>query len=998
MRTRIVGYCVVGLILLYHASLAQVDTTYVYRTGMPYGTLDIRIAKSATRYYYLEEGKTFSFRESSPGVKTNSFRDMTSWDSSPYTQGNLREKNGTSNSFVMNYRLLYPGGYQPGYAEGYPLIVMVHGLGERGNCWNNNCYWGDRTWKPQTNTPAAPTTATSNLLNNDHNLLHGGQTHLAMRNNAGTRLPDDPSLPSRSFQGFVLFPQNLNGWDANSAQDVIKLVRLISKKYNINEDRIYIHGLSNGGAAVYEIIKRAPWLFSAAATMSAVSDGGLTTQNLTGEIVTIPIWTFQGGLDKNPTPAKTSGYVKKFREAGLTVRYNLYPNLGHGTWGTAYNEPDFFLWFRSKHKSTVHVFADNPTLCSTTGQGVKLDLAKGFLAYQWERNGVIISGATSAQYIATSTGTYRARFSRISRNPTEAQWNEWSAPVTVTSSSPPQAEILQTGTVLLKDLNNFGDARLHSAQVADHYYWYKNGVRIDLPGTLDDTTRHPIIKQGDCSSGTCTGNGVYTLVTAGFNNCPSPVSEPVHIYFNNQAPINIPAPTSFTGSATSGSTATLNWADASSNEIGFEIWRRKQITSTTFGKWEMPVLTGANVRSYTDGGLVPNSTYQYKIRAVGTSGRSNYTPSASNQYLIINTLSDSQAPTTPTNLTATNTAIKEITLKWNGSTDNAGIRDYVIYYGSTSVSTGTPVTTYTLKNLPLNANFTFTVKARDLGGNLSGSSNAASANTFVEGLYYEHSTGAWTDLDQINWSIAEFKGKVSNFTLGPRTQEDYFNFEFDGYLYLNNGGSYQFQLSSDDGSRLTIDGTILVDNDGAHTTITKTSALVTLGAGAHTINVKYFEDTGNQNLTVRYKGPDTGNSMIVIPNAALRSGNSGSTLADESMMATTEAEPESLRMSTTEEPETEATLTQEPVLTVYPNPSTTGEDFTAIVESGNDQPVSLQVMSLMGRIHFQNVYTAEEFRSQPIAIAPTERLGKGIYVVVMKQGDHIVRQRVIVKD
>ena len=102
MRKRIAGLCFVGLMLILRSSFGQVDTSYVYRTGLPYGTLDIRIAKSATRYYYLQEGKTFSYRESSPGVKTNTFRDMTSWDSSPYTQGNLREKNGTSDAFVLN--------------------------------------------------------------------------------------------------------------------------------------------------------------------------------------------------------------------------------------------------------------------------------------------------------------------------------------------------------------------------------------------------------------------------------------------------------------------------------------------------------------------------------------------------------------------------------------------------------------------------------------------------------------------------------------------------------------------------------------------------------------------------------------------------------------------------------------------------------------------------------------------------------------------------------
>src|SRR5687768_4532229 len=126
----------VSLLLSSLAVYAQVDTSYVYDTSTPYGTLDIRIAKSSSRYYYLQEDKTISFRENSSGVKTNTFRDMTSWNSAAYGQGNMREKSGTADYFIMNYRLLFPVGYQPNYSQGYPMIVMLHGAGERANCWD----------------------------------------------------------------------------------------------------------------------------------------------------------------------------------------------------------------------------------------------------------------------------------------------------------------------------------------------------------------------------------------------------------------------------------------------------------------------------------------------------------------------------------------------------------------------------------------------------------------------------------------------------------------------------------------------------------------------------------------------------------------------------------------------------------------------------------------------------------------------------------------------
>jgi poly(3-hydroxybutyrate) depolymerase len=350
---------VIGCLVMMHFTFAQVDTSFVYRTGLPYGTLDIRISKSSTRYYYLQENKTFSFRESSPGVRTGTYQDMTSWDSSPYGEGNLREKNGSSDTFVMNYRLLKPLNYSENYQNGYPLILMIHGAGERANCWDNACHWADRNWNPIANSPAAPTTSNHELLNNDHNLLHGGEVHLNARNLAGSLLPDDLSMPSRAFPGFVFFPQNLNGWDANGIQNMIRALRLIVKKYNIDENRIYVHGLSNGGYGIYEALKRAPWLFTAALPMSAINDAQITSANyssILAETSTIPLWIFQGGIDGNPTPARTRGYVKKFQDAGFSVRFYQYDNLGHGTWNTAYNEPDFFTWMLSKNKANIHAF------------------------------------------------------------------------------------------------------------------------------------------------------------------------------------------------------------------------------------------------------------------------------------------------------------------------------------------------------------------------------------------------------------------------------------------------------------------------------------------------------------------------------------------------------------------------------------------------------------------------------------------------------------------
>jgi hypothetical protein len=87
----------------------------------------------------------------------------------------------------------------------------------------------------------------------------------------------------------------------------------------------------------------------------------------------------------------------------------------------------------SKNKANIHPYKGNTVIDKSKGvSSIKLMLAEGFLAYQWEKNGVKLT-TTSPTYTATTAGTYRARFSRVSSAPTsEAQWNRWSDPIKIT--------------------------------------------------------------------------------------------------------------------------------------------------------------------------------------------------------------------------------------------------------------------------------------------------------------------------------------------------------------------------------------------------------------------------------------------------------------------------------------------------------------------------------------------------------------------------------------
>jgi hypothetical protein len=943
---------------------SQVDTTYIYNTDTPYGTLDVRIRKSESRYYFLEEGVTFSFRESASGVKTNTFKDMTAWDSSPYTEGNLREQVDDQSNFVMNYRLLKPNSYNDSYDPGYPLLIMFHGSGETGNCWNSNCFHADQNYSPLTNDPPAPTDPEHELLNNDHNLLHGGKVYLDAVNLAGEKLPNDPALDDRAFPGFVLFPQNLNGWSGGTVQDAIRIIRLLCKKYNIDEDRIYIHGLSNGGYGVYEALKRTPWMFASAIVMSAVSDGFITNTNMESEIADIKLWIFQGALDSNPYPQKTRRYVDQFRVAGAEVRYTEYADVGHTVWNKAYKEPDFFTWFLGQRKSQIHAFGGTPVICSE--EGLLLELPEGYLSYQWEKDGNIIEGASSATYAATEPGKYRGRFSRLSSTPSEEQWNEWSDEVDVTTQSPPESAIMQTGTVLLKDLNGANEANLQSDRDYAHYYWYKDGSLLDLPGSQDDTLKSIVIQAGSCSPA-CTGNGVYTLVTADYGNCKSNPSEPKYVFFSEQAPVNITPPSEFTGGPTSASSIELQWKDNGTTELGYEIWHRIKTGDSEFSPWEMVALTNADEQSFIDENLQPFAVYQYKIRAAGTSGRSKYTPE--NDVLEVSTSADTSPPSAPSNVNAVRTGLKRFLLTWEHSEDDTQIRNYIVKSEAAEYQLASPDTFFIVDNLAIDTVYTFSVRAVDLSSNESEESPGVTVATDVAGLFYEHSPGGWTSLDSVDWSHAEYTGMVDNFTLGPKTQEDYFNFRFDGYLYLESEGDYNFRITSDDGSRLLIDSVLVADNDGIHEMTAMESGTQSLTAGAHRITVHFFEYFNTDSLIVEYNGPDTQNEWKVIPDEALKSNR---------VIAT--------------EPDVNDPL----VVDVFPNP-TSAYEIRLRVQSIRPNPVQIILIDALGKSILTETYDVDDTR-YGVQLSPTETVQNGMYLLKVAQGEKIIVRKLMIKN
>jgi hypothetical protein len=98
-------------------------------------------------------------------------------------------------------------------------------------------------------------------------------------------------------------------------------------------------------------------------------------------------------------------------------------------------------------------------------------------------------------------------------------------------------------------------------------------------------------------------------------------------------------------------------------------------------------------------------------------------------------------------------------------------------------------------------------------------------------------------------------------------QEDNFVSHVLGYVTAPTAGKYTFRLSSDDGSRLSIDDALVVDNDGLHGVEAKDGA-VDLTAGPHKLFVEYFEAGGGQEVTLAWQPPGA-DGFTVVPTSAL---------------------------------------------------------------------------------------------------------------------------------
>ncbi len=207
---------------------------------------------------------------------------------------------------------------------------------------------------------------------------------------------------------------------------------------------------------------------------------------------------------------------------------------------------------------------------------------------------------------------------------------------------------------------------------------------------------------------------------------------------DTQAPT---APTNLVASNIAETTATLTWTASTDNVgvTGYDVYQGSSNIGTVTG-------TTANIT-----GLTANTSYTFTVRAKDAAGNES---AASNEATFTTSSgADTDPPTAPTNLTASNITQTTATLSWTASTDNVGVTEYEVFNGGTSVTTVTGTSTE-VTGLTANTSYTFTVRAKDAAGNVSGDSNPATFTTQSAGggstttlheAYFETGWDGWID-------------------------------------------------------------------------------------------------------------------------------------------------------------------------------------------------------------------------------------------------------------
>lgn len=126
----------------------------------------------------------------------------------------------------------------------------------------------------------------------------------------------------------------------------LKLVDSLMTAYNIDENRLYVYGISMGGFGVFSILAKEKGKFAAGYAVCGGSD-----PKAAKDLLDTPIWIFHGEADDVvPVALSRDVYQEMTKLGGKKVRYTEYPGVKHNSWENVSQEKSLEPWLFSHHK------------------------------------------------------------------------------------------------------------------------------------------------------------------------------------------------------------------------------------------------------------------------------------------------------------------------------------------------------------------------------------------------------------------------------------------------------------------------------------------------------------------------------------------------------------------------------------------------------------------------------------------------------------------------
>ena len=208
-----------------------------------------------------------------------------------------------TNRPLLDYWLYLPPEYEAQSATRWPLILFLHGFGERGD----------------------------SLTDLELVKLHGIPRVLE----SGKDLPFIVVSPQCSRQSW---------WTLQ--QPALKaLLDSIMAQYAVNPSQVYLTGLSMGGYGSWSLGIEYPDLFAA---IVPVCGGGVSSE--VAALKNVPVWAFHGAKDDVVLPHRTQDMVNALQKAGGDARLTIYPEATHNSWTVTYDNPELYDWLLSHKK------------------------------------------------------------------------------------------------------------------------------------------------------------------------------------------------------------------------------------------------------------------------------------------------------------------------------------------------------------------------------------------------------------------------------------------------------------------------------------------------------------------------------------------------------------------------------------------------------------------------------------------------------------------------